>query len=282
MASQTPNVQYFNLTRPVEYVAHVEINRPDKLNAFHDPMWHELRSVFEYLSSNPDIRCVLISGAGSRAFTAGLDITAASLPGSAIRAASSDPSRKAHRLRHHILDLQSCISSISRCGKPVIALLHGYTYGLGIDLATACDIRLCAADTRFSVKEVDIGLAADVGTLTRLPAVVGGRTSWAKEVCLSGREFGAEEAMRVGFVSGVWPDKGALVGEGVRMAQLITSKSPVAVQGTKHLLDATAGMGVADHLNYTAIWNAAMVQSGDVESAMGAALLKRRPTFEKL
>jgi Delta3,5-Delta2,4-dienoyl-CoA isomerase len=160
--------------------------------------------------------------------------------------------------------------------------VHGYAYGLAIDIASAADIRLCALDARFSVKEVDIGLAADVGSLTRLPTVMGGVSSWVKEVCLSAREFGAEEALKVGFVSQVLADKAELIRRGVEMGSGIAGKSPVAVQGTKHLLDKAVGRGVGDHLEYTAIWNAAMLQSGDVERAMRAGLEKRTPRFEKL
>lgn len=281
MAPIAPTYKFFIISRPAEYIAHVEINRPDKLNAFHDPMWHELKAAFNYLSSDPDVRCVLLSGAGPKAFTAGLDVTAAATS-SPIQAQASDPSRKAYILRQHILDLQACVSAVSLCQKPVIALMHGYTYGLGIDLATACDIRLCTQGTRFCVKEVDIGLAADVGTLSRLPKVMGGLTSWVKEVCLSAREFDADEAYRVGFVSQVWSDKEGLVQGGLKVASLIAGKSPVAVQGTKNILDATKGSTVEDHLKYTAVWNSAMLQSSDVERAMGAGLQRRRPTFEKL
>ena len=160
--------------------------------------------------------------------------------------------------------------------------MHGYSYGLAIDIVTACDIRLCSEDTRFCVKEVDIGLAADVGTLSRLPKVMGGLTSWVKEVCLSAREFDAAEAYRVGFMSRVLSDKEEMIKEGVRMGKLIASKSPVAVQGTKNILDATRGRTVEDNLAYTAVWNAAMLQSSDVERAMGAGLARRTPTFEKL
>ena len=211
----------------------------------------------------------------------GLDVTAAATSG-ALQAQALDPSRKANALRQHILELQSCVSAVSSCQKPVIALMHGYTYGLGIDIGTACDIRLCATGTRFSVKEVDIGLAADVGTLSRLPKVMGGLTSWVKEVCLSAREFDAEEAYRAGFVSQVLHTKEELIKEGVKMASVIASKSPVAVQGTKNILDANKGRTVEDHLNYTAVWNAAMLQSSDLERAMGAGLKKRTPTFERL
>lgn len=123
--------------------------------------------------------------------------------------------------------------------------LHGYCLGLAIDIAVCADVRVCARDARFAVKEVDVGLAADVGTLSRLGKVVG-CGSWVKEVCLTGRGFGAEEAMRVGFVGGVEEGKEAVVGEAVRLAGVMAGKSPVAVQGTKELLNWSRDHGVAD------------------------------------
>ena len=186
-------------------------------------------------------------------------------------------------LRRHILELQTVISTVAACEKPVIALLHGYVYGLGIDLCSACDVRLCTTDATFCVKEVDIGLAADVGTLSRMGKVLGGLTSFAKEVCLSARPFSAEEAARNNFVSrAVSGGKQQLIPEGLKLAQLIASKSPIAVQGTKNILDASWGRTVEDNLNYTAIWNAGMLQSTDVERAMLSGLRKKQPTFEKL
>lgn len=145
-------------------------------------------------------------------------------------------------------------------------------------------MRLCAADAKFAVKEVDIGLAADIGTLTRLPKVVG-NGSWVKDVCLSGRVFGAEEAGRVGFVSWVGGKGGAkaeVVGEAVRWAAEVAGKSPVAVQGTKELLDWSWDRSVQDGLRYTSVWNSAMLQGGDTREAMMAGIAKRKPRFEKL
>jgi delta(3,5)-delta(2,4)-dienoyl-CoA isomerase len=181
------------------------------------------------------------------------------------------------------LELQEVISTVGRCEKPVIALMHGYTYGLGIDLSSACDIRLCLADTKFCVKEVDIGLAPDVGTLSRLPKVVGGVTSWVKEVCMSARPFGAEEALQNQFVSRVVSGgKAELIAQGLELATYMAGKSPVAVLGTKNILDAAWGRTVEENLNYTAVWNQAMLQSTDVERAMLSGLRKKTPTFEKL
>lgn len=298
------NFKFFNFTVPSQYVVHVEINRPDKMNAFYGPMWFELKAIFEQLSVDPEVRCVLLSGAGDRAFTAGkpsgrnlsrrlidstcifagLDVAEASKPNNPLTAPGAvDPSRKATILRRHILELQDAVSSVARCEKPVIALLHGYTIGLGIDLASACDIRYCLADTKFCVKEVDIGLAADVGTLSRLPKVTGGVTSWVKEVSLSARPFSAEEAKQNNFVSRVITGgKAELLQEGLSFAQYLAGKSPVAVQGTKNILDAAWGRTVEDNLNYTAVWNAGMLQSTDVQRAMLSGLQKKTPTFEKL
>jgi delta(3,5)-delta(2,4)-dienoyl-CoA isomerase len=210
-------------------------------------------------------------------------VAEASKSDSALSGQGADPSRKATSLRRHIYELQDVISTVARCEKPTIALVHGYTYGLGIDLSSACDIRFCAADTKFCVKEVDIGLAADVGTLSRLPKVVGGVTSWVKDICFSARPFSADEAFQNNFVSKVVKGgKSDLINEGLEYAKYLASKSPVAVQGTKNILDAAWGRTVEDNLNYTAVWNAAMLQSSDVSKAMLSGLHKKTPTFEKL
>lgn len=146
-----------------------------------------------------------------------------------------------------------------------------------------CDVRICARDARFGVKEVDIGLAADIGTLSRLPKVVRSG-SWVKDVCLSARLFGAEEAEKVGFVS--WVGKGGgkeeVVKEALRWAETVASKSPVAVQGTKEILNWSWNRSVEDGLRYTSVWNSVMLQSEDTREAMMAEITKKKPGFAKL
>jgi delta(3,5)-delta(2,4)-dienoyl-CoA isomerase len=159
--------------------------------------------------------------------------------------------------------------------------MHGFTLGLGMDISTCADIRICSADTKFAVKEVDIGLAADIGTLTRLPKVVG-NFSWVKEVSLSARVFGAEEAYRVGYVSQVLETKEKAIQAALEMAELLATKSPIAVQGTKELLNHARDHTVADSLRYTGVWNSAAIQTSDVERAMLSGLKKTKPRFEKL
>lgn len=211
-------------------------------------MWLEFRNVFAHLSHDPSTRAVVLSGAGPKAFTAGLDVRAASESNGILATqAQKDGARIATDMRRHVLEFQDCISAVERCEKPVVAALHGYTLGLGIDISVCCDVRMCAADTRFAVKEVDVGLAADVGTLSRLLKVVGAG-SWVKDVCLSGRIFGAEEAGRVGFVSRVAEKGGkeAVLEEAFAWAGMVAGKSPVAVQGTKELLNWSRDHNVQD------------------------------------
>ncbi|KAF2197895.1 ClpP/crotonase [Delitschia confertaspora ATCC 74209] len=277
------NYDYFNITFPAQYVAQVEINRPEKLNAFIEIMWLNLSKIFSRLSTDPNVRAIVLTAAGDRAFTAGLDVKAASQGTlSAPTSGAIDAARKATALRAHILEFQACLTTLEKCSKPIIAILHGISFGLAIDMSLCCDVRIATSDVKFSVKEVDIGLAADVGTLSRLPKAVG-NFSWVKEVALSARIFGAEEAIRVGFVSRVIPaGKAAAVEEGLKLAKLIASKSPVAVQGTKELLNYSRDRPVEDGLRYTAVWNSAMLQTKDVADAILSGLEKRVPRFEKL
>lgn len=286
------NVQYFSVSRPLPYITHVEINRPSKLNAFIPPMWLELRQIFQHLSSSPEVRAILLSGAGDRAFTAGLDIQSAAISGPLAPSASPstsstsptpteslDPARRAATIRRHIYEFQDCISAVERCEKPVICVLHGHSLGLAIDLSLSADIRLCTNTTRFAVKEVEIGIAADIGTLARLPKSVG-NASWVRDVCLTGRVFDAEEARREGFVSEVCVDKAEAIASGLRLCERIAEKSPVAVQGTKELLNYCRDRSVDEGLRYTAVWNGAALQTGDVAKSMEVGRGKVR--FEKL
>ncbi|TDZ26111.1 Delta(3 5)-Delta(2 4)-dienoyl-CoA isomerase [Colletotrichum sidae] len=273
---------HFLVTSPAPYVVHVEINRPQKLNAFSEPVWREFGPLFNRLSHDPDVRAVVLSGAGDRAFTAGLDVQSASegtLGNSS--GGDMDPSRFATMMRRHIVEFQEAIGAAEKCEKPVICVLHGISIGIAIDISSCADVRICARNTRFSVKEVDIGLAADLGTLSRLPKIVGS-TSWVKDVCLSARDFSAEEALAVGFVSQVHENKTAAVDAGLRLAGFIAGKSPVAVQGTKELLNHARDHSVAENLRYTTVWNAAMLQSSDFKTALMSGLTKSKPTFAKL
>ncbi|KAI0024224.1 ClpP/crotonase [Xylariomycetidae sp. FL0641] len=276
--------KHFLVSSPAEYVAHVQTNRPAKLNAFFEEMWLELGSVFAKLSHDPDVRAVIFSAVGDKAFTAGLDVQATSQGNGTLNLdtpATEDGARVATNLRRHILEFQDCISQIEKCEKPVICVMHGISIGLAIDMSCCADIRICSKDTKFAVKEVDIGIAADIGTLSRLPKVVSS-FSWVKDVCMTARGFGAEEALAVGFISQVLETKSMAIDTAVEIASLMASKSPVAVQGTKELLNHARDNTVADSLRYTSVWNQAMLQANDFKAALLSGIKKTKPRFEKL
>jgi delta(3,5)-delta(2,4)-dienoyl-CoA isomerase len=245
-------------------------------------MWLNLSKIFTKLSDDVNVRAILLTGAGERAFTAGLDVQAASTSGALSQSTpTSDVARLALATRKHILEFQACISTLEKCPKPVIAVLHGISYGLALDMCLAADIRFSTTTTQFSVKEVDIGIAADIGTLSRLPHSVGNH-SWVKEIALSARIFGSDEALQHGLVSRVYKDKEEAVKEALGLAGVIASKSPVAVVGTKEIINYSRDRTVAEGLNYTAVWNAAMLQTQDVKDAMMSGLKKTKPVFSKL
>lgn len=163
----------------------------------------------------------------------------------------------------------------------VIGVLHGISFGLAMDLASCMDIRIASADVRLSVKEVDIGIPADIGTLARLPKIVGS-TSWVKDVCLTARTFDAKEALAVGLVSQVHDNKAKAVQAALDLATSLASKSPTAVQGTKELINHGLQHTTDESLRYTQVWNSLAVQSEDFRKAMTSGLTKTKPTFSKL
>lgn len=268
-----------NVTRPREFVVQVEMNRPKKLNAMNRAFWRECRECFQRLSTDKDCRVVVLSGAG-KIFTAGLDLADMSDIG-IISNPELDPSRKAFMFRNTIKDYQETFTVIEKCSKPVIAAIHSACVGGGVDMTSACDIRYCTGDAWFQIKEVDIGLAADVGTLQRFPKIVG-NDSLVRELCFTARKFYSDEAKQMGFVSRIFQDKEAMMGGALEVASLIASKSPVAVQGTKISLVYSRDHGVQEGLDHVGLWNQGMLQSEDVMKSVMAAMEKKQPTFSKL
>lgn len=265
------------VSAPAEHVIQVELNRPKKLNSMNRAFWREMRDCFASLSTEPDCRAIFITGAG-KLFTAGLDLQDAV---SMFNMDVSDPSRRAVILRNIIRDYQDSFTNIEKCSKPVIAAIHNGCIGGGVDLVTACDIRLCSADAYFQIKEVDIGLAADVGTLQRLPKIIGS-DSVVRELTYTARKMNAEEAKQRGLVSHVYATEQELREKALEMAKLIASKSPIAVLGSKHNLNYSRDHSVSESLDYMVSWNMSMLQSEDIMVAVGAAMEKSTPVFSKL
>ncbi|KAI9485311.1 MAG: ClpP/crotonase-like domain-containing protein [Benjaminiella poitrasii] len=260
----------------LEGIAHVQLNRPKKLNAFNDQLVSDVRTAFYDISADDNILVVVVSGSG-RMFTAGLDLAETSLKS----LNAGDPARAAYKNRAHIQGFQAAFTAIEECTKPVIAAVHNACFGAGVDLVTACDIRYCAKDSFFCVKEVDVGLAADVGSLQRLPKVIG-NNSLVRELCLTGRNMYAQEALECGFVNKVAENQEAVLAEAFKTAKIIASKSPVAVLGTKHLLNYSRDHSVAEGLAYTVTWNAPMLNTEDIPLSIEAFVTKSPAKYSKL
>jgi enoyl-CoA hydratase/carnithine racemase len=255
-------------------IAHVRLNRPAKANAMNRAMWNEIREAFRWVDATPEARVAVLSGNGPH-FTSGIDL---SLLGS-VQAEVTDTcdGRSREKLRRLILDLQDTLTSLERCRKPVIAAVHGACIGGGVDLVCCADIRYAAADAAFQVKEIDLGMTADVGTLQRLPRLVPDGT--CREWAYTGRKVAADEAARVGFVNRVFETQEALAASVEEIARAVAAKSPLAVRGTKEMLLYARDHTVADGLNYIATWNAAMLLSSDLREAFGAAMERREANF---
>ncbi|KAM7484024.1 hypothetical protein LguiA_000033 [Lonicera macranthoides] len=263
---------------PTSPVCNVYLNRPSFLNALSGDFFIEFPKALTSLDLNPNVGVIVLSGNGDH-FCSGIDLsTLKSITGT--EKSTTERGRTAERLRREIKGLQDAVTAIERCRKPVIAGVHGACIGGGVDIITACDIRLCTEDAFFSVKEVDLGITADLGSLQRLPSIVGYGN--AMELALTARRFSGTEAKQLGLVSKVFASKAAME-EGLRaLAEGIAAKSPLAVTGTKTVLLRSRDMSVDQALDYVATWNSAVLLSDDLTEAISAQRQKRKPLFAKL
>jgi len=256
------------------------LDNPERRNAMGPAFWEELPQAMRALSEDESVRVVVLAARGPH-FTTGLDLKlmGGMLADGAGGSGGEEKSEVAKRLQllGEIQRLQGSITSVADCSKPVVAAVHGYCLGGGIDLITAADMRLAAADSIFSIRETRIAMVADVGTLQRLPGIVG--RGIAAELALTGDDFNADRALEIGLANSIHLDADATVKAAQELAQRIADNSPLAVQGTKRVMRYCQGKSVEDGLDYVATWNAAFVQSDDLREAMVAFLKKREPSF---
>ncbi len=256
-------------------VAEVVLNNPDKLNAMAPVFFDEIKAAFQQLDGDEAVRAVVLWAEG-RHFTAGLDLFAASQ--SLFAGSDSSPLERNRATYRVIKDWQAAVGGPETCRKPVIAAVHGHCIGGGVDLTTACDIRLCTDDATFSIHETKIAIVADIGTLQRISAIVG--KGIAREMAYTGKRFPADRALRSGLVNEVYPDKEALLDGARAMAREIAANSPLAVQGTKRVLQYSEEHSLEDGLEFVAQYNSAFLTSEDLTEAVQAFMEKREPVFK--
>ncbi|XP_062533925.1 delta(3,5)-Delta(2,4)-dienoyl-CoA isomerase, mitochondrial [Armigeres subalbatus] len=280
-AASKYNFETLKLSTPQPFVVHVELNRPDRLNSFNKRMWIELGQCFSQLHDDPDCRAIVLSGGSAKHFTAGIDLLDMLKLGQQL-GEIEDTGRKARLFEGLIKLYQDSISSLERCYKPVIAAVHTACVGAGVDLITAADVRYCTRDAWFQVKEVDIGMAADVGTLQRLPKVIGSQ-SLARELCFTARKFKSDEALACGFVSNVFESREAMLKQAIELATQMATKSPIAVQGTKKNMVYSLDHTNQEGLDQIREMNMANLQSEDfINGVMAQQSKDSMPVFSKL
>ncbi len=262
-------------------VAHVQMKRPDAYNTMTREFWSELPDIVRTLDAAGNTRVVVLSSTGKH-FSAGMDLAVFTggggdaLGGGGAR----EEGRIRARLRQTVLMLQESFTALERARMPVLAAVQGGCIGGAVDMVSACDIRYCSADAFFVVQEIHLGMTADVGTLQRLPKII--PEGVAREMAYRGQRLTAERAHQVGLVNEVFDTHDDLVDGVMEIAAEIASKSPLAVWGSKEMINYTRDHSVADSLNHIATWQAGMFHPGDMIESFSAKSDKRDPVFEDL
>ena len=258
------------------HIAHVVLNRPDAMNSMIPEFWTELPAAIREIDDEGNARVIVISSTGKH-FSAGMDLSVFLNMKEDFK---GDPSRRAERMRRMVMLLQDTFTAIEQARMPVIGAVQGGAIGGAVDLLSACDMRYCTQDAFFTIKETQLGMTADVGTLQRLPKLI--PIGIVKELAYTGRNFGAAEAQQLGFVNQVFDDQESMLDAVMKIAQQIAMNSPLAVSGTKTMINYAAEHTVAESLTYMATWQAGMFQMEDVFKAMEAQKTKTLPEYPPL
>ncbi len=262
----------------------VEFNRPKSFNAMNEILFEEIRKLFENIrtiSNEVDIRVIIVKGAGKH-FTSGLDLKsefAANL--AMVNTQDIDVGRKAYLIYNAIKNFQNCLNPIEKCHIPVIAAVHGYCLGGGVNLIPCCDITYCTKDALFSVKETTIGMVADIGALQRITKN-NGNVTLLKKLSFTGEFFSAETAEKLGIVNEVVEDQRALEKKVFEVAEKIAERSPLVNWGIKRVINFSRENPINESLEYVATLNGAFLQSSDVDESVKAVITKSKAILPKL
>jgi len=259
-------------------VAHLRFSRPEQLNTMTRAFWTELPAAVRQLDAQGTARAVVISSTGKH-FTAGMDLSVFQGQG-ATPVATKEAGRLREVVRRTVLELQDSFNALEQARMPVIAAIQGGCIGGGVDMVCAADMRFCTEDAFFCIQEINIGMTADVGTLQRLPHLI--PQGVVRELAYTGRRLGAQRALALGLVNEVFPNHDALIAGALAVAKEIAARSPLAVHGSKEMLNYARDHGVDDSLRYMAAWQSGMFQPADMFESFVAKSEKREPVFEDL
>jgi enoyl-CoA hydratase len=259
-------------------VAHLRFSRPEQLNTMNRAFWTELPAAIRKLDEEGGARAVVLSSTGKH-FTAGMDLSVFQGQGVA-PISTQEAGRLREVVRRTVLELQDSLSALEQARMPVIAAIQGGCIGGGVDMVCAADMRYCTEDAFFCIAEINIGMTADVGTLQRLPHLI--PQGVVRELAYTGRRLTAQRALALGLVNEVFPNHDALLAGVLEVAKEIAARSPLAVHGSKEMLNYARDHNVTDSLQYMAAWQSGMFQPADMFESFTAKAQKREPVFEDL
>lgn len=259
------------------HIAHLRLNRPDAYNSMNRAFWLELPKALKEIDVAGEARVLVISSTGKH-FSAGMDLEVFTQPDPELF--SGEAGRRAEGMRRLVMQLQDCFNLLESIRMPVITAIQGGCIGGALDLVCASDMRYCTQDAFFTVKETELGMTADLGTLQRLPGLI--PTGLARELAYTGRKFFADEALSSGLVNQVFSDQESMLNGVMSVAEQIASRSPLAVTGCKQMINYARDHSVADSLSYMATWQSGMFQPTDMMATFTAKMAGKPAEFESL
>lgn len=261
-----------------DHIAHIVLNRPDELNTMTPEFWRDLPKIVDEISDRGSSRVIVVSSTGKH-FCAGMDISVFT-DGGLQDDADVEMGRARANFRYQVLHLQDTFTAFERARMPVLAALQGGVVGGAVDMVTAADCRYATEDAWFCIEEINIGMTADVGTLQRLPKLI--PEGVVREMAYTGERMPAARAKEVGLVNEVFADQSTMLDAVMGIAERIASRSPLAVHGTKEMINYTRDHSVEDSLRYMATWQTGMFQPADLMESFGARMEDRDPTYDDL
>lgn len=259
-------------------IAHIKLSRGDALNTMTRDFWNELPEIVREIDTSALARVIVISSTGKH-FSAGMDLSVFAQDG-AVTSQNRDPFIAAEQFRSNIRQIQSSFNVLEEARMPVLFALQGGVIGGAMDMISAGDIRWCTTDAFFCIQEINIAMTADVGTFPRLQRYI--PEGWVKEMAYTGMRVSADKARDIGLVNDVFDTHTELLDHVMAVAKEIAQKNPVAVTGSKVLINYGRDHSTADTLDYIGVWNAGMLPGAHMKEAFTAQAEKRAPDFPDL
>jgi len=275
-STSVPEFNSFELTIE-NHIGHICFKRPEALNTMNADFWLELPQAARALEASEDLRVIVLSSTGKH-FSAGMDL--AVFQNSNTVPMTGDPGRVGENIRRLVIQLQATLTALEEVRVPVLAAIQGGCIGGALDMVCCADMRYCTEDAYFTIKETEIGMTADVGTLQRLPKLM--PEGIVRELAYTGRNFSAQEARDYGFVNNIYPDHEAMLAGVMAIAGQIAGHSPLAVTGCKEMINFSRDHSVQDSLKYMANWQSGMFRPQDMMKAFAAKAQKTQPDYEAL